>query len=142
MHWCNTVNGKRAFRIAPPYVSPNHSRRATLYTLQVAHQTNICSQPTGEIQVYAGGDQWTAHGTPSPPSHGCPYSSYLAFSVPRPPVLRVLALALAFLLPSVGKFAQQRLRGSCRKRGGERERGHNHIRRTASCDPSESQGAL
>ena len=44
---------------------------------------------------------------------------YLAFSVPRPPVLRVLALALAFLLPSVCKFAQQRLRGSCRER--ERE---------------------
>lgn len=42
-------------------------------------------------------------------------TSHLAFSVPRPPVLRVLALALAFLLPSVGKFAQQRLRGGCRE---------------------------
>lgn len=60
---------------------------------------------------------------------------YLAISVPRPPVLRVLALALAFLLPSVGKFAQQRLRGCCR----EGERGQNHVRRTVSCDPSEGQ---
>ena len=45
----------------------------------------------------------------------CPsLTSYLAFSVPRPPVLRILALALAFFLPSIGKFAQQRLRGGCK----------------------------
>lgn len=56
-------------------------------------------------------------------------TSYLAFSVPRPSILRVLALALAFLLPSVGKFAQQRLRGSCRER-----KGQNHVSRSALCD--------
>lgn len=45
----------------------------------------------------------------------CP-KSYLPFSVPRPSVLRILALALTFLLPSVCKFAQQRLCGGCRER--------------------------
>lgn len=63
--------------------------------------------------------------------------SYLAISVPRPPVLRVLALALAFLLTSIGKFAQQRLRGSCR----ERSRRQSLVRRIigGSCNPSEGQ---
>lgn len=42
--------------------------------------------------------------------------SYLPFSVPRSPILRILALALTFLLSSVCKFAQQRLRGGCRER--------------------------
>lgn len=42
--------------------------------------------------------------------------SYLPFSVPWSPILRILALALTFLLPSVCKFAQQRLRGGCRER--------------------------
>lgn len=65
-------------------------------------------------------------------------TSYLAFSVPRPPVLRILALALAFFLSSVSKFAQQRLRGSCR----ERERGQNHVRRTTSCDPLRKKEAF
>lgn len=64
-------------------------------------------------------------------------TSYLAFSVPRPSILRVLALALAFLLPSVGKFAQQRLRGSCRER-----KGQNHVSRSALCDLSKTKEAL
>lgn len=64
-------------------------------------------------------------------------TSYLAFSVPRPSILRVLALALAFLLPSVGKFAQQRLRGSCRER-----KGQNHVSRSALCDLSKKKEAL
>lgn len=38
----------------------------------------------------------------------------LAFSVPRPSVLRVFALALSLLLPSISKFAQQWLSGGWR----------------------------
>lgn len=64
-----------------------------------------------------------------------PWASYLAFSVPWSPILRVLALALAFLLSSICKFAQQRLRGSCT----EREKEPNSVRKPTSCDPSEGQ---
>lgn len=60
-------------------------------------------------------------------------TSYLALSVPRSPILGVLALALAFLLSSVCKFTQQRLRRSCT----ERERKQNDVWIPPSCDPSE-----
>lgn len=43
--------------------------------------------------------------------------SYLSVPVPRSPVLGVLALALAFLLSSVCKLTQQRLRRSCNREG-------------------------
>lgn len=60
-------------------------------------------------------------------------TSYLAFSVPRSPILGVLALALAFLLSSVCKFTQQRLRRSCT----EKERGKKKDDWIPpSCDPS------